>query len=92
VSATAAPGATESGAGSPGAGRAGAGLHESGSEGGPRFPGLTVQGWFGVVFAVIALLVVIAAVVIAQILAQGRSVSAELDGGVLPAQAQAYRL
>ena len=87
------PGAGGPGAGGPGAGGSDAGPRESGPEaGGPRFPGLTVQGWFGVVFAVIALLVVIAAVVIAQILAQSRSVSAELDGGILPAQAQAYRL
>jgi signal transduction histidine kinase len=59
---------------------------------GPRFPGLTVQGWFGVVFAVLTVLVLAGAVVIAQLLAAGRSKSAELDGGILPAQAQAYRL
>ncbi|MGD0686342.1 MAG: CHASE3 domain-containing protein [Streptosporangiaceae bacterium] len=60
--------------------------------GGPRFPGMTVQGWFAVVFAGFAVLVIAAAVVIGQLLAQGRAVSADLDGGVLPAQAQAYRL
>lgn len=60
--------------------------------GGPRFPGMTVQGWFAVVFAGFALLVIAAAVVIAQLLAQGRAVSADLVGGILPAQAQAYRL
>jgi len=59
---------------------------------GPRFPGLTVQGWFGVVFAVLTILVVAGAVIIAQLLVQGRAKSAELDGGILPAQAQAYRL
>ena len=59
---------------------------------GPRFPGLTVQGWFGVVFAVLTILVLAGAVVIAQLLAAGRSKSAELDRGILPAQAQAYRL
>jgi signal transduction histidine kinase len=59
---------------------------------GPRFPALTVQGWFGVVFAVLTVLVVAGAVVIAQLLVQSRSESAQLDAGILPAQAQAYRL
>jgi signal transduction histidine kinase len=59
---------------------------------GPRFPALTVQGWFALVFALLTVLVLAAAAVIFQLLAQGRSVSAELDGSVLPAQAQAYRL
>ena len=59
---------------------------------GPRFPALTVQGWFGVVFAVLTILVVAGAVVIAQLLGQSRSESAQLDAGILPAQAQAYRL
>ena len=59
---------------------------------GPRFPALTVQGWFGVVFAVLTVLVVAGAVVIAQLLAESRSESAQLDAGILPAQAQAYRL
>jgi signal transduction histidine kinase len=53
---------------------------------------LTVLGWFGVVFAVLAILVVAAAVIIAQLLAQGRTASSDLQGGILPAQAQAYRL
>jgi signal transduction histidine kinase len=80
-------------AGPPAAGPRAAGPRAAGPRpGGPRFPALTVQGWFGVVFAVIAVLVVAAAVVIAQLLAQDRSISAELDGGILPAQAQAYRL
>jgi signal transduction histidine kinase len=59
---------------------------------GPRFPALTVQGWFGMVFAVLTVLVVAGAVVIAGLLVQGRSESAQLDAGILPAQAQAYRL
>jgi signal transduction histidine kinase len=59
---------------------------------GPRFPALTVQGWFAAVFAVLAVLLIAAAVVIAQLVGQDRSVSAELDAGILPAQAQAYRL
>jgi signal transduction histidine kinase len=62
------------------------------SANGPRFPALTVQGWFGIVFAVLVIVVVAGAVVIAQLLAAGRSESAQLDGGILPAQAQAYRL
>ncbi len=57
-----------------------------------RLPVLTVLGWFGVVFAVLAILVVAAAVIIAQLLAQGRTASSDLQGGILPAQAQAYRL
>ena len=74
---------------------AGPGQHPAGTgppANGPRFPALTVQGWFALVFALLTVLVVAAAVVIFQLLAQGRSVSAELDGSVLPAQAQAYRL
>jgi signal transduction histidine kinase len=59
---------------------------------GPRFPALTVQGWFGIVFAVLTVLVVAGAVVIAQVLVQSRSESGQLDTGILPAQAQAYRL
>jgi signal transduction histidine kinase len=59
---------------------------------GPRFPALTVQGWFALVFTVLTILVVAAAIIISQLLAQSRSVSAELDAGIRPAQAQAYRL
>jgi len=58
----------------------------------PLFPLLTVPGWFRAVFAVLAILVVAAAVIIADVLAQGQRVAGELDGGILPAQAQAYRL
>ena len=58
----------------------------------PLFPQLTVPGWFRAVFAVLAILVVAAAVIIADVLAQGQRVAGELDGGILPAQAQAYRL
>jgi hypothetical protein len=74
---------------------AGPGQHPAGTSppaSGPRFPALTVQGWFALVFALLTVLVVAAAIVISQLLAQGRSVSAELDGSILPAQAQAYRL
>ena len=60
--------------------------------GGPRFPALTVQGWFGVAFAAIAVLALAAAVTVAQLLGQNHSVATELEGGILPAQAQAYRL
>jgi signal transduction histidine kinase len=57
-----------------------------------RLPAVTVGGWFLVVFAIIALLVAGAALIIAQLVSHGRSVSAELTGSILPAQAQAYRL
>lgn len=57
-----------------------------------RFPVLTVKGWFRVVFAVLAVLAVAAVLVIAQLLAAGRQASGNLDSGILPAQAQAYRL
>ncbi len=55
-------------------------------------PALTVQGWFRLVFVVIAVLVVAAGVAIALLLAGGRVVSSELEGSILPAEAQAYRL
>jgi signal transduction histidine kinase len=58
----------------------------------PLFPQLTVPGWFRAVFAVLAILVVAAAVIIADVLAQGQRVAGELEGDILPAQAQAYRL
>ncbi len=58
----------------------------------PRFPRLTVLGWFRVAFAALAVLVVIAAVVIAWLLIQGRREAADLENSVLPAQAQAYRM
>ena len=57
-----------------------------------QLPGLTVQGWFRLVFAVIAILVAASAVIIFQLVDHGRAVSNELAGGILPAQAQAYRL
>jgi signal transduction histidine kinase len=53
---------------------------------------LTVQGWFRLVFVVIAVLTVAAALVIALQLARSRAVSNTLIDSVLPAQAQAYRL
>ena len=54
--------------------------------------GLTVQGWFRLVFAAIVILVAAAAVIIFQLVGRGRVVSNELAGSILPAQAQAYRL
>jgi hypothetical protein len=44
-------------------------------------PALTVQGWFRLVFVVIAVLVIAAGIVIAYLLAMGRTVSGELEGG-----------
>ena len=43
-------------------------------------------------FAVLAVLAVAAVVTVAQLLAEGRQVSGDLDNRILPAQAQAYRL
>ncbi|HEY1918793.1 MAG TPA: CHASE3 domain-containing protein [Streptosporangiaceae bacterium] len=57
-----------------------------------RFTSLTVQGWFGVVFAVLAVLVIIAVVIILGLLNQTRTVTSDLENGILPAQAQSYRL
>jgi signal transduction histidine kinase len=59
---------------------------------GPRWPVLTVPGWFRVVFMVLAVLVVAAALTITQLIGQEQSVTADLDNNILPAQAQAYRL
>src|ERR1022692_2737827 len=53
---------------------------------------LTVQGWFRLVFVVIAVLTVAAALVIELQLARSRAVSNTLIDSVLPAEAQAYRL
>ena len=53
---------------------------------------LTVQGWFRMVFAVLGVLVVLAAVLVAALTVQTRETSNELTGSILPAQAQAYRL
>jgi signal transduction histidine kinase len=58
----------------------------------PRWPVLTVQGWFRVVFMVLAVLVVAAALTIASLIGQEQSASSDLDNSILPAQAQAYRL
>jgi signal transduction histidine kinase len=55
-------------------------------------PRLSVQGWFGLVFAVITILVAAAAVIIFQLVGHGRVVSNQLAGSILPAQAQAFRL
>ncbi|HEX6854610.1 MAG TPA: ATP-binding protein [Streptosporangiaceae bacterium] len=58
----------------------------------PRFTGLTVRGWFRLVFAVIVVLVLAASVIIALVLARGRTVSARLNSTIQPAEAQAYLL
>jgi signal transduction histidine kinase len=58
----------------------------------PRFPRMTVRGWFRLVFAVIAVLLIAASITFYALLTYGRSVSRQLDGAILPAQAQAYRL
>src|ERR1022692_523647 len=57
-----------------------------------RLRAVTVKGWFRLVFAIIVVLTVAAAVIIAAQLAHGRAVSHELIDSILPAQAQAYRL
>jgi signal transduction histidine kinase len=64
----------------------------SGGAGSGRWPALTVPGWFRLIFAVLALLAVAGVLVIFQLIAAGRRASADLDNGILPAQAQAYRL
>ena len=53
---------------------------------------LTVQGWFRMVFAVLGVLVVLAAVLVTALTVQTRETSNELANSILPAQAQAYRL
>jgi signal transduction histidine kinase len=57
-----------------------------------RWPVLTVLGWFRVVFMVLAVLVIAAALTITQLIGQEQSATGDLDTGILPAQAQAYRL
>jgi signal transduction histidine kinase len=57
-----------------------------------RLRELTVQGWFRLVFAVLGLLVVAAALAVVALTARTRDISNELAGSILPAQAQAYRL
>ena len=58
----------------------------------PRFTGLTVRGWFRLVFAAIVVFVLAASVIIALVLARSRTVSARLNGTIQPAEAQAYLL
>jgi len=53
---------------------------------------LTVQGWFRLVFAVIAVLIVAAGVLVAELLAQTQARSGQLQDSIRPAQAQAYRM
>jgi signal transduction histidine kinase len=57
-----------------------------------RLRRLTVEGWFRLVFAVVALLVIVVTVVVLDSLSATRHASDELSGSILPAQAQAYRL
>jgi signal transduction histidine kinase len=56
------------------------------------WPVLTVQGWFRVVFMVLAVLVVAAGLTVLQLVGHEQQVSSDLENSVLPAQAQAYRL
>ena len=58
----------------------------------PRFTGLTVRGWFRLVFAAIVVFVLAASVIIAVVLARSRTVSARLNSTIQPAEAQAYLL
>jgi len=58
----------------------------------PRVRALTVQGWFRVVFTVLAVLGAAAVLTVAGLLAAGRHASGDLENGILPAQAQAFRL
>jgi signal transduction histidine kinase len=58
----------------------------------PGRPVLTVQGWFRLVFAVLAVLAAAAVVAVVSLLAAGRQASGDLENNILPAQAQAYRL
>ena len=51
-----------------------------------------MQGWFRLVFVVLAVLAVAAVVVVVSLLAAGRQASGDLENDILPAQAQAYRL
>jgi signal transduction histidine kinase len=57
-----------------------------------RLRNLTVQGWFRLVFAVLAVLVVAAALAVVALTARTRDITDELANSILPAQAQAYRL
>jgi len=57
-----------------------------------RLRNLTVQGWFRMVFAVLAVLVVAAALAVLALTARTRDITDELANSILPAQAQAYRL
>jgi signal transduction histidine kinase len=58
----------------------------------PRFTGLTVRGWFRLVFAAIVVFVLAASVIIALVLARSRTVSSRLNDTIQPAEAQAYLL
>src|SRR5262249_33131506 len=58
----------------------------------PGRPVLALQGWFRLVFAVLAVLAVVAVVAVFGLLAAGRQASGDLEGHILPAQVQAYRL
>ena len=58
----------------------------------PRFTGLTVRGWFRLVFVAIVVFVLAASVIIALVLARSRTVSSRLNDTIQPAEAQAYLL
>jgi signal transduction histidine kinase len=58
----------------------------------PRYKGLTVRGWFRLVFAAIVVFVLAASVIIAVVLARSRTVSSRLNATIQPAEAQAYLL
>ncbi len=58
----------------------------------PRIRELSVQGWFRLVFGVLGLLVVLAALAVVALTGRTRSISNDLSDSILPAQAQAYRL
>ena len=84
--------AGKTGAGETGAGETVAGPGTGAQPSRARLRRLTVEGWFRVVFAVIAVLVIAATIGVAAILAQTRHAANELTGTILPAEAQAYRL
>ena len=53
---------------------------------------LTVQGWFRVVFVVMAVLLIGAAAIIAAAIGHDRTLTNQLQASILQAQTQAYRL
>ncbi len=57
-----------------------------------RLQALTVSGWFRLLLAVLVLLLLASSLLMTAVLSHGRAVTRQLDAGLLPAQAQAYRL